>query len=89
MIMQGSTTGWALLLSDHDHRPQTVAKKIASIRELKLPSARIVEVIGPLRQVFGHQGYHLILKLEAAGEDELLEAFEALEHSFSHVDGFI
>ena len=87
--MQGSITGWALLLSDHDHRRQTVERKVADIKQLKLPSARIAEVIGPLQQVFGQRGYHLILKLEAASEDELLDAFEALEHSFSHVDGFI
>jgi hypothetical protein len=87
--MQGPTTGWALLLSDHDHRRQTVEGKVAAIRQLKLPSARIVDVIGPLQQVFGHQAYHLILKLEAESEDALLEAFEALEDSFSHVDGFI
>jgi len=33
--------------------------------------------------VFGHQAYHLILKLEAESEDALLEAFEALEDSGS------
>lgn len=87
--MQEPTTGWALLLSDHDHRRRTVEEKVAAIRQLKLPSAKIVEVIGPLQQVFGRQGYHLILKLEAGSEDGLLEAFEALEDSFSHVDGFI
>jgi len=86
--MQADIYGWALLLSDSDHRPQTVAQKLAKLRTLKF-SADIVDTIGPVQLVFGHQPYHIILKLRANSENDLLQAFKDLEASFSHVDGFI
>jgi hypothetical protein len=87
--MKGRTYGWALLLSESDHRRETVDQKLTRLKEFKLPSARIVETVGPFQLVFGHQPYHIFLKLEAENPDALLQAFEALEEGFSHVDGFI
>jgi hypothetical protein len=87
--METRTYGWALLLSDSDHRRQTIDGKIARLKEFKLPSARIVETAGPFQLVFGHQPYHIFLKLEADSPDALLQAFAALEENFSHVEGFI
>lgn len=87
--MQARTYGWALLLSDDDHRRQTVEQKLARLKEFKLPSTRVVETVGPFQLVFGHQPYHIFLKLEADSPEALLEAFAALEEGFSHVDGFI
>jgi len=87
-MMEGRTYGWALLLSDDDHRRETVDQKLTKLKGFKL-SARIVEAVGPFQLVFGHQPYHLFLKLEADSTDALLQAFEELEQGFSHVEGFI
>ena len=87
--MEAHTYGWALLLSDSDHRRHTVDEKVARLRKLALSSAKIVETIGPVQLVFGHQPYHVFLKLEAESTDALLQAFAELEAAFSHVDGFV
>jgi hypothetical protein len=89
--MEGPATGWALLISDTDHRAEAVEKKVATLKGLRhLPKSlvRIVETI-PVKLAFGHQPYHVFLKLEAESPDALLAAFAELEQGFSHVDGFI
>lgn len=86
--MEAHAYGWALLLSDKDHRQQTVNEKLARLRKLELSSAKIVEPIVPIRLVFGDTPYHVLLKLEADDTDALLRAFAELEAAFSHVDGF-
>lgn len=87
--MEAHTYGWALLISDSDHRRRTVDEKLARLRKLELSSAKIVDTVGPVQLVFGHQPYHLFLRLEAESPDALLRAFAELEETFSHVDGFI
>lgn len=87
--MEAQTYGWALLLSDSDHRQKTVNEKVARLRKLALSSAKIVDTVGPVQLVFGDQPYHVFLKLEADSADALLRAFAELEEAFSHVDGFV
>ena len=86
--MEGRTYGWALLLSDSDHRRESVNEKLMKLKGFTL-SASIVETVGPFQLVFGHQPYHIFLKLEADSQDALLRTFKELEENFSHVDGFI
>lgn len=86
--------GWALVISDKDHREAAVKAKLDKFqRGTRLAEGVTVTESVRIRALFGRRPYHALLQLRAEqdgalGETQLIRAFEFLEANFSHVDGF-
>lgn len=80
--------GWALIISEDDHRPEAIAEKLRRLGpDTKLASGARVVSSTRLRQLFGIRPYHILVELQGS-QEQLVGAFRYLEDTFSHVDGF-